>query len=119
VEQFRAVEVLMIMPTGHAEAAGVRRRLSRREKWMIGGVLGVVAAVAVALAISLGTAGQASGHGCIRATIPGVVGAVQVNECGAAARSTCSQVNAPGAYAPGAARTIAAECRKAGLAVSR
>jgi hypothetical protein len=48
-----------------------------------------------------------------------VVGAVQVNECGAAARSTCSAVFAPGAYAAGAARTLAAECRKAGLPVTR
>ena len=48
-----------------------------------------------------------------------MVGAVQVDECGAAARSTCLTVFAPGAYAPGAARTIAAECRKAGLPVNR
>ena len=86
---------------------------------MIGGVLLTVAAVAIALAVSLGTAGRSSAHGCIYATIPGVVGAVQINECGANARSTCSTVNAPGAYAPGAARTIAAQCRKAGLPVSR
>jgi hypothetical protein len=86
---------------------------------MIGGVLATVGAVVVALIISLATAGTSSGHGCIHATIPGVVGAVQVNECGAVARSTCSTVYAPGAYAPGAARTLAGECRKAGLPVSR
>ena len=86
---------------------------------MIGGVLATVAGVVIALAISLGTAGRASGNGCIYATIPGILGAVQVNECGVAARSTCSSVLAPGAYPPGAARTIAAECRKAGLPVSR
>jgi hypothetical protein len=110
---------MLILPPGHAEALRGRRGLSRRERWMIGGVLATVAAVAVALAISLGTAGPSSAHGCIHATIPGVVGAVPVNECGAAARSTCSTVHARGAYAPGAARTIAAECRKAGLPVSR
>jgi hypothetical protein len=109
----------LILPPGHAEALSVRRVLSRREKWMIGSVLGTVAAVVVVLAISLGTAGRVSANGCIYATIPGVVGAVQVNECGTAARSTCSSVFVPGAYAPGAARTIAAECRKAGLPVSR
>jgi hypothetical protein len=44
---------------------------------------------------------------------------VQVNECGLAAKSTCSSVFAPGAYATGAARTLAVECRKAGLPVNR
>ena len=86
---------------------------------MIGGVLAVVAAVAIALGVSIGTAGPSSAHGCIYATIPGVVGAVQIHECDGAARSICAKVNAPGAYAPGAARTVAAECRKAGLPVSR
>jgi hypothetical protein len=86
---------------------------------MIGGVVATVAAVVIALIISLSTAGRSSANGCIYATIPGPVGAVQVNECGAAAQSTCAAVFAPGAYAPGAARTIAAECRKAGLPVNR
>jgi hypothetical protein len=109
----------MAMPAGHAQTLQVRRGLSRRERWMIGGVLATVAAVAVALAISFATAGPSSARGCIHATIPGVVGAVQVNQCGAAARSICGAVYAPGAYAPGAARTLAGECRKAGLPVTR
>jgi hypothetical protein len=111
--------MVMILPPGHAEVLHERRRLSRRERWMIGGVLATVAAVVVALGISIGTSGPTSARGCIHATIPGVVGAVQVNECGGAARSTCSAVFAPGAYAAGAARTLAAECRKAGLPVTR
>ena len=90
-------------------------RLSKREKWMVGGVLGVVAALAVVLVISFVSAGPSSGHGCIYATIPGSVGAQQVHECGATARATCQTVNA--AYPPQAAQTIAAECRKAGLSV--
>ena len=84
---------------------------------MIRGVLAVVVAVAIVVAISLATAGKSSGHGCIRATIPGAVGAQEVNECGATARQTCATVHAPGAYAAQAAATIAAECRKAGLPV--
>ena len=92
-------------------------RLSRRERWMVGGVLGVVAALAVALAISLVSSGPSSGHGCIYATIAGAVGAQQVHECGATARTTCRSVNASGAFTPQAARVVAAECRKAGLAV--
>jgi hypothetical protein len=82
---------------------------------MVGGVLGVVAAIAVALVISFVASGPSSGHGCIYATIPGVVGAQQVHECGATARATCRSVHA--AYPPQAAQTIATQCRKAGLPV--
>ena len=99
----------MVMPPDHA----VLRRLSKREKWMIGGVLGVVAALALVLVVSFASSGPSSGHGCIYATIPGVVGAEQVHECGATARATCRSVRA--AYRPHAAQTIATECRKAGL----
>ena len=84
---------------------------------MVGGVVGVVAALAVALVISLVTPGPSSGHGCIYATIPGAVGAQQVHECGATARATCGSVYAPGAFTAQAARVVAAECRKAGLPV--
>ena len=92
-------------------------RLSRREKWMLGGVLGVVAVLAVVLVISFVSSGPSSGQGCIYDNIPGVVGAEQVHECGANARQTCRSVNAPGAYTRQAAHTLAVECGKAGLAV--
>jgi hypothetical protein len=104
---------VLIIPPGH----GVARRLSRREKWMVGGVLGAVAALALVLVISLVSAGPSSGHGCIYATVPAATGAEQVHQCGATARATCQSVNAPGAYAAQAAQTIAVECRKAGLPV--
>jgi hypothetical protein len=101
----------MVMPPDHA----VLRRLSKREKWMVGGVLGVVAAIAVVLVISFASSAPNSGNGCIYATVPGPVGAQQINECGASARATCQSVHA--AYAPQAAQTIATACRKAGLPV--
>ena len=90
-------------------------RVSTREKWMIGGVLGVVAALALVLVVSFVSSGPSSSNGCIYATVPGVVGAEQVHECGATARATCGSVRA--AYRPQAAQTIAAACRKAGLPV--
>ncbi len=86
---------------------------------MVGGVLAIVAAVAVALIISFASSGRASSHGCIYATIPGVVGAQEVNRCGAAARATCASALAPGAFTAQAAPVIAAQCRKAGLPVGR
>lgn len=103
----------MIMPIERRPAY----HLSTREKWMLGGVLGVVAALAVVLVISFVSSGPSSGHGCIYANIPGAVGAEQVHQCGAKARETCRTVNAPGAYTHEAADTLAAECRKAGLPV--
>jgi hypothetical protein len=110
---------VLILPPGHAQQLGARRTLSRRERWMIRGVLGIVAAIAVALGVSLLVVGQSSSHGCIYVTIPAATGAQQVNECGATARSTCLSVSTPGAFTAQAATAVAAECRKAGLAVSR
>lgn len=109
----------MVLPPGHAEAIAVPRRLTTREKRLITGVLVVVAAIMVALAISIATAGSASGHGCIRATIPGAVGAEEINQCGAQARTTCQTVEQPGSFTAASARVVAAECRKAGLRVGR
>lgn len=104
---------MLILPPGH----GTARSLSNREKWMVGGVLGAVAVLAVALIISFSSGAPSSSHGCIYATIPGVVGAEQINQCGDTARATCQTVNAPGAHAAAAARTLATACRKAGLPV--
>lgn len=108
---------MLILPPGHAQALRVRRRLSSREKWLIGGVLAGVAALIIGVVIALSTAGHSSSRGCIYATIPGAVGAQQINQCGDAARSICASANVPGSFTPDAARAVAAECRKAGLPV--
>ena len=84
---------------------------------MIGGVLAVVAAIAVVLVISFASSAPSSKSGCIYATIPAATGAEQIHQCGAVARSTCASALSPGAFAAQAAQTVAAECRKAGLAV--
>jgi hypothetical protein len=108
---------VLILPPGHADAIAARRRLSSREKWMVGGVLGAVAVIAAVLVISFASSGRSSKAGCIYATIPAATGAQQVSQCGAAARSTCSAAQTPGAFTAQAAKVIAAECRKAGLPV--
>jgi hypothetical protein len=107
----------MILPPGHGKAIAARRGLSRRERWMVGAVLGVVAALAVILAVAIGTAGRSSARGCIYATIPGPVGAEQIDQCGSQARATCQSASAPGNFTPQAERVIERECRKAGLPV--
>src|SRR5437868_11166494 len=85
---------MLILPPGHAQQLGARRGLSQREKWMVRGVLALVAVLAIVLAVSLLTRGQSSRHGCIYVTIPAATGAQQVNECGATARSTCLSASA-------------------------
>jgi hypothetical protein len=108
---------MLILPPGHATAVSARRRLTAREKWMVGGVLGAMATLALVLVISFAVAGPSSKHGCIYATVPADTGAQQIHQCGAAARDTCKSVAQPGAYTQQAARVITAECRKAGLSV--
>jgi hypothetical protein len=107
----------MVMPPGHAQAVGRRRALSGRERWMVRAVLAVVALLAVVLAVSIATTGKSSANGCIYATIPGPVGAQEVNQCGSRARETCRSAAAPGEFTPQAARVIEEQCRKAGLPV--
>ncbi len=84
---------------------------------MIGGVLGLLGAVAVVLVISLTTAGHRSGHGCISVGLASSTGGVQLYRCGAPARALCSSVDRPGGTSGAAARSLRTECRKAGLAV--
>ena len=69
------LRTVLIIPPGHAETLRDRRRLTRREIWMVGGVLGAVAALALVLVISFASSGPSSKSGCIYATIPAATGA--------------------------------------------
>jgi uncharacterized oligopeptide transporter (OPT) family protein len=112
---------VLILPPGHAQAVGARRPLSVREKRMIGGVVATVAAVIVALVISLSSSSPTSGHGCIYLTLAAnaMTGGEEIYQCGAQARSTCATAQAPGAFTADAAHEVAAACRRAGLPVGR
>jgi hypothetical protein len=108
---------VLILPPGHGQTVASRRGLSKREKWMVGGVLATVVVIALVLVVALGTAGKSSARGCIYATIPGAVGAQEIDQCGAEARDTCQSAANPSSFTPQAARVVEAECRKAGLPV--
>jgi hypothetical protein len=108
---------MLILPPGHAQASHQMRVLAPREKWMLGGVLGVVAALAVVLVISLVTSSPKSGHGCISVGLAYSVGGAQVHRCGDSARAMCASVNRPGGSVGATARALTTECRKAGLPV--
>jgi hypothetical protein len=108
---------MLILPQGHAQAVEQRRSVTPRERWMIAGVVGLVAGIVVALVISFATAGHKSGHGCISVGLAYSTGGAQVYRCGDAARQLCATVNQPGGTTGGAARSLTLECRKAGLPV--
>lgn len=110
---------LLILPPGHAQSVAAPRRLARRERWMIGAVLGLVALGAIALVISFASGSKSSSNGCIHVTVQYVTGATQLDKCGREARSVCSSIGQPGGYAGALAEAIARECRKADLPVAR
>jgi hypothetical protein len=108
---------MLILPPGHGQTVKHRLVIRSRERWMIGGVLSIVAAVVVGLVIALTTAGHQTGRGCIDYTLAYATGGENFYRCGASARATCAEAGAPGGLTGGAARVVATECRKAGLPV--
>jgi hypothetical protein len=89
------------------------RRLTRREKWVaIGATIAVVVSLVVLIAVTAGNTRPAPGPGCIRATIPHVMGAEELNLCGSNARRACARsrkLDDPVAV------KIEDSCREAGL----
>ncbi|MEO6858702.1 MAG: hypothetical protein ABI323_08960 [Solirubrobacteraceae bacterium] len=108
---------MLILTPGHAQAIGEPRTFRSREKAMVGGVVASLAAFAVVLIISLGTAGRQSGHGCISVTLAYSTGGAQIYRCGASAREMCAGVGSVGGAVGATARSLSTECRKAGLKV--
>ncbi|HEY5431388.1 MAG TPA: hypothetical protein VIK04_19895 [Solirubrobacteraceae bacterium] len=108
---------MLVLPPGHAEEVQRRRAFSGRERWMIRGVLGVLAVGVVALVISFAVAGKKTSHGCISVALAYSTGGSQIYRCGAGARALCSGVGRAGGITGTPAQALATECRKAGIAV--
>lgn len=108
---------MLILPPGHAQAVRQPRVIRPRERAMIGGLLAVLAALAVALGVSFATAGQESGHGCIVVGLAYSTGGAEIHRCGASARALCAGVDRPGGSTGATARALTTQCRKAGLPV--
>jgi hypothetical protein len=108
---------MLILPPGHAESVRRGPAMRPREKWMIGGVVAVVAVLAVALIVSFASGTKKSGHGCISVGLAYSTGGAQIDRCGDAAKALCAGVGKPGGLTGLPARGVAAECRKAGLPV--
>jgi hypothetical protein len=106
-----------LLPQGHAQTVTGLRRLSRRERWLIRGVLVVVAALVVVVLVAMAVGGRSTGNGCIDVNIPYSIGGMEVYRCGAAARSVCAAVGTADGFGGAAGRAVAAECRKVSLPV--
>jgi hypothetical protein len=108
---------VLILPPGHAQAVSAPHTFTTREKWILGSVLGTVAALALVVVIALASSGQKSTRTCIHVTAPSFIGAEQVSGCGAEARAICRAAADQGKYNQALAQAIAGECRKVGIPV--
>ena len=89
------------------------RELTPRERLVA--IVGFAVTAIAVTALIVATAGNsrpAPGPGCIRATVPGVMGATELNLCGGRAKRECARHE--GRSDPGS-RAIEASCRDAGL----
>ena len=110
---------MLIVPSGHwQEASPGPRRITRRERWILGGVLALVAVIVVLVAVSFSSKQRISANGCIDVSAATVIGGSELYRCGTAARDLCSAPSGPGATDNISFRRALAEaCRKAGLPV--
>jgi hypothetical protein len=108
---------MLILPPGHAEELRRRQAFAPRERWLIRGVVAVVAVLAVVLIISLATGETTSQKGCVSVSLAYSTGGDHITRCGDAAKSLCRGVGHAGGITGAPAQTVAAACRKAGLPV--
>ncbi len=106
---------MLILPPGHGTAALARRQFSRREKWMVGSVAAVSAAIVLIVLIALVGTGSKPASGCLNVDVPGPIGAQEFRQCGAQAREFCSSIGNSSGLSEFARRDIATACRKLGL----
>jgi len=105
----------VIIPSGYWQQVSRPRRVSRRERWLIGGVLALVAVFAVVIAISLTSLQKTSRDGCIDVSAATVIGGSELYRCGATARGLCTGATGSGSENIAFRRALADACRKAGL----
>jgi hypothetical protein len=106
---------MLILPPGHAQTIKHGRTFRARERWMIGGVLGVLAVLVAVLIVSIGSTTKASGHGCVSVSLAYSTGGQHIYRCGAGARALCDGVGRVGGITGPPAEVVARECHKAGI----
>ncbi|MGO9958430.1 MAG: hypothetical protein ACLP50_21095 [Solirubrobacteraceae bacterium] len=108
---------MLILPPGHWQEVTRSRERRPRDRWLIGLALGLLAAVAVVLTISVFSTGPTSRDGCVDVTAATATGAFELNQCGAQARALCARPTQAGPPTRAFVQAIVSECRKAGLPV--
>ena len=106
---------MLILPPGHGLKVTQRRGLSRRERWLIGSVLGLLAVICVAVVVAFTSVQKQSRNGCIDVSAATVIGGSELYRCGADARALCTTPSDSGTSNLAFRRALADACRKAGL----
>jgi hypothetical protein len=107
----------MPLPTGHWEHATGPRRINRRERWLIAGVLGVTAVIVIAVLVAFTSHQRKSHNGCIDVSAATVIGGSELYRCGTAARQLCTAPGGHGFQNIAFRQQLADACRKAGLPI--
>jgi hypothetical protein len=108
---------MLILPPGHGTAVLARRRVSAREKWIVGSVLAASIVLLLVVVISLVSTSSKPARGCLNVDVPGPIGAQEFRQCGAQAREFCASIGSASGLSAAARQEIAAACRGIGLAV--
>ena len=108
---------MLILPPGHELEAQRGPTISRRERWLIGSVLGLLGVICVAVVIAFTSVQRQSRHGCIDVSAATVIGGSELYKCGTAARALCTEPGGENSSNVAFARALAEACRKAGLPV--
>jgi hypothetical protein len=109
----------MPLPTGHWEHTTGPRRINRRERRLIAGVLGVMAVIVVAVVVAFTSHQRKSHNGCIDVSAATVIGGSELYRCGTAARQLCTSPRGTGSENIAFRQQLADACREAGLPVPR
>jgi len=108
---------MLILPSGHAQEAVRGPTISRREKWLIGSVLALLAAICVAVVIAFTGVQKQSRNGCIDVSAATVIGGSELYRCGRTAHDLCTEPGGAHSSNVAFAQALADACRKAGLPV--
>ena len=109
---------MLILPPREWHEAPAQRQVTRRERWILGAVLALVAVLAVTVVVSFTSKQRTSKNGCIDVSAATVIGGSELYRCGTAARELCTAPNGPSAADNiSFRRALADACKKAGLPV--
>jgi hypothetical protein len=89
-------------------------KLSRREIWVAASIVAVTLVTIIAMVAFTGTSNSnpAPATGCIRPTVPGIVGAETINACGQEAVDICTRASE---YTGARAEMIVENCNTYGI----